>query len=209
MPLFLLLIALGAVVPVYGVLALGWSIATLTILIAIECLVSFGPMSLRILRHERITQDPRHRQRSAYRRFGKWVLPAAHGRFAADYALQAIGALALVGASCMMPLIYRKEFPELAHLMQVQWEGVAWGTAAIVACAVLEVAMQWRRWGRESFPDLHQAASVPLLLMVGLILLTMFAPALVDWIRQPLVLLLALIGLKTWLEASRGAPPLD
>lgn len=209
MPLYLLFIALGAVVPIYGVVALGWGIATLTILLSLECLFSFGLMCLRILRHEHLTQDPRHRQRSAYARFGRWILPARHGRFAADYAVQLVAALVLVGVTCMMPLIYRAEFPELAPLLQVQWPGVAWGLAALVAFALLEIAVHWRRWGREPFPDLHQSASVPLLLLVGMILVTMFSPLLVDWIRQPIVLPLALIGLKTWLEASRGVPPLD
>jgi hypothetical protein len=207
MLLHLLFVALGAAVPFYGVLALGWSIATLTILISIECLVSFGPMCLRILRHERLTQDPRHRQRSVYGRFGKWIMPASYGRFVADYALRGVvGALALVGASCMMPLIYRKEFPELAHLMQVDWQGVAWGAAAIAGVAAMESAVQWRLWGREPFPDLHRTAGVPFLLMIGLILGTLFSPLLVDWIRQPLVLLLAVVGIKTWLAAARGAP---
>lgn len=209
MPLFLFFIALGAAVPFYGVLALGWSIATLTILISIECLVSFGPMCLRILRHERLTQDPRHRQRSVYGRFGSWTMPASYGRFVADYALRGVvGALALVGASCIMPLIYRKEFPELAPLMQVDWQGVAWGTAALAGLAALESAVQWRRWGGEPFPELHRAAGVPFLLMIGLILVTMFAPLLVDWIRQPLVLLLGVVGIKTWLVATRGGAPL-
>jgi hypothetical protein len=207
MALHLLFVGLGVLVPLYGVLAWGWSIATAMILLALECLLSFGPMARRIQRHEQVTQDPRHHQPSVYARFGKWEIPATAGRFRDDYlARGGVAAVLAVGLAFLMPLLYGKKYPAQAHLVQVQWDGVALGTAVAVALALAEVGVQSSRWGREPFPDLHRAAGVPVLMAIGLLLLLMFTPLWADWIRHPLVLLLPLIGLRGWLEATRGAP---
>jgi hypothetical protein len=205
--LTLIFIALGAFVPLYGVFVLGWNTATVMILLALECLVSFGPMGLRILRHERVSRDPRHTQPAVYGRFGSWVIPSTGGRFLADYVTRGgIGAVALVGLACLMPLLFRHKYPAQAYLMQVQWSGVALGAAAAAALAALESGLRWPRWGRESFSDLHRAAGGLLLLMLGMLLLLMFSPLWLQWIRHPLALLLPMLGLRAWLDVTRGLP---
>lgn len=207
MALHLLFVALGVAVPLYGIFAWGWGIGTVMVLLAVDCLASFAPMGLRILRHERVTQDPRHADPAAYARFGRWEIPATGGRFLADYlARGGVAALAALGLACLMPFLYGKKYPAQAHLLQVQWDGVALGAAVAVAVALLGAAVQWQRWGRESFPDLHRAAGVPLLLALGLLLVLMFSPLWAQAIGHPLGLLLPLIVLRAWLEATRGAP---
>ena len=207
MALHLLFVALGVAVPLAGVLFWGWGIATVMVLLAVECLLSFLPMGLRILRHERLTQDPGHHQPAVYARFGRWEIPDPSGRFLADYlARGGISGVLAVGLSVLMPFLYGKKYPEQAHLLQVQWQPLAWGAAAALVLVLAEVAVQWPRWGREPFASLHRAAGVPFLLAVGVILLLMFAPLWVEVVRHPLVLLLPLMGLRGGLEATRGAP---
>ena len=130
MALHLLFVALGVAVPLYGVLAWGWAVGTVMLLLALECLVSFGPMGARILRHERLTQDANHRRPSVYGRFGKWRIAAPAGRFGVDYLTRGgVAAAAAVFVACVIPLAYARKYPGQASLMQLQLDGVALGLA--------------------------------------------------------------------------------
>lgn len=200
------IVMLGIVMPLCGVLWLGWSVGTLMILLAVENGLALGLMWLRIRRHEQLSGDPRHRQRGAYRRFGKWEMPAPRGRFLLDYGMQSlVGGLALLSISVLMPFLYAHENPAQSARMLPHWDDVGVGAAAALVSTLIEAPSVMRGGGGEGFPLLKDAALRRYMVVIGSILVVMATPLLADVWNSPLVLLLGLIAVKTGLEVAARA----
>jgi hypothetical protein len=196
-----LYVILAAVVPAAGILWLGWSAGTLLAVFVAEAMVECALMVLRIRAHERATADARHRNRGAYRRWGKWELPARYRRFILDYGINA--AVSCVGFGFVIAIIVlatKQEYPALAPLMYPAWSQVAIGAAAAVAVALLELSSSLRHSARQDFRDLHDAAMHRLATVWGMTLLVMFSPLLIDTLGSPVAVSLGLIAVKAFAD---------
>jgi hypothetical protein len=197
----LIFVILGVLMPIYGSIWLGWSVGTLIAVIAIEHWAALGLLWLRIRRHESLTGDPLHRTPEFYRRLGKWEMPAGSGRFAADFGGQsAVAGMALFTVGVMMAYLYSAKNPQHAARMIPQWDEVAIGAAAVLACAVVEAPMAMRNLQRMRFVALHGLAMRRYLAVAGSIVLVMLTGLLAKLWNDPLVLLLALIAVKAMIE---------
>lgn len=194
-------VILAAIVPAVGILWFGWSAGTLLAVFVAEAIAQCAVMVLRIRAHERATSDARHRNRGAYRRWGKWELPARNGRFILDYGANA--GVSCVGFGFVIAVIVlatRHEYPALAPLMYPEWSQAAIGAAAAVIVALLDLRPSLRQSTTQDFHALHEAAMHRLATVWGMILLVMFSPMLIDSLGSPIAVSLGLIAVKAFAD---------
>ncbi|MGQ0801221.1 MAG: DUF6498-containing protein [Pseudomarimonas sp.] len=197
----LIFVMLGVVMPLCGVIWLGWSVGTLVAVLAVENWLALGLMGLRIRRHEQLTSDPLHHRPEIYSRFGKWTMPSPRGRFLLDYGVQSLVAgLGLVLICVMVPYLYVAKHPLMAAPMLPQWDDVALGAAVATVCSLIEVPVVLRQTRGDSFSLMQDAAMRRYMIVVGCIVIVMTTPMLANVWNNPLVLLLGVIAVKTTMD---------
>jgi hypothetical protein len=146
-------------IPVYGVLALGWTPGTLVVLFVIDVVILVVATSLRIRAHQAASQDGRHRDRAAYRELPGIRMDTLRGVFWRDYFEFAFTRAVMLGIMAYaFPLLITIKFPAQRPWLLPDWTAVALGTAGVLVGHALAWLGDSGRLARVPFADLHAAA---------------------------------------------------